>query len=72
MKAEQKQPTPAFIPVILTLESQEEIDKLFALFNYMPISDVLRLTDWYCKLQPFISKNIDELHTQLCDGLKRK
>ncbi len=32
-KAEQKHPTPAFNPVVLTLETQDEVDAIYAAMN---------------------------------------
>lgn len=37
----------AFKPVHIVLESQEEVDKMFALFNHGPISNALQLGDLY-------------------------
>lgn len=39
MKVEQ---TKSFTPVVITLESQEEVDALFAVLNYTPISDAIK------------------------------
>lgn len=43
MYAHQKQVTPKFQPVSLVLETQEQVDALFAVFNYAPLSDLLEL-----------------------------
>jgi uncharacterized protein YpbB len=42
MKAEKKE---RFMPVILTLETQEEVDKIFALMNHKDLADAVELGD---------------------------
>lgn len=69
MKAEK--PTPTFIPVMLTLESQDEVDAIFSLLNVKRIVDAVNLTtSAYKVLQPFVSSERDSLHVNLCKILK--
>lgn len=42
MKVEQIEPKPSFKPVVITLESQEEVDALYGAFNYSPLWSILR------------------------------
>ena len=54
-----------FQPLVITLESQEEIDELFAVFNYTPInSGFLALKGGYKLLQLYASSDY-EVFTRL-------
>ena len=56
MKAERAEPKQEFVPVIVTLKSQEEVDALFTVTNHMAIIRGLRVIDsWYDILRPFTS-----------------
>lgn len=71
MKAERVEPKQEFVPVIVTLESQAEVDALFAVVNYGKITDVLPAIDrWWSKLAPFKSKNYCSLWDKLDQRLK--
>ena len=43
MKVEQVEPKVRFKPVVITLETQNEVDELFMLFNYSPITSYTSL-----------------------------
>ena len=56
MKAERTEPVQKFVPVIVTLESQEEVDSLYIISNYATINRILPALNGWCKqLGPFAS-----------------
>jgi len=69
MKAERIEPKQEFVPVIVTLESQEEVDALYAVIDHTTISSILPVFyGWQSKLEPYRSleyrkswKKLDEL-----------
>ena len=71
MKAERQNP---FVPVVLTLESQEEVDSVFVLFNHTRITKVLPgLVGAREALSPFVPNEDGYLdkHCALCKIIKR-
>lgn len=68
MKATRKE--QPFNPVILTLESQEEVDKLFAVFNFVPIADLLGFN--YKVLNDFRTGGYVNYHGKLQKLIPRK
>lgn len=66
MKVERKN---NFEPVLLILETQEEVNKVFALFNHSIIIDALQIPDWWEELEHFstdnYSKHFKALNTNL-------
>ena len=66
MKATRIEPEQKFVPVIVTLESQEEVDSLFVVGNDVRICNVLPALDRvYNLLKPFASEH----YHILCDEL---
>jgi len=56
MKAERIGLKQEFVPVIVTLENQEEVDALHTIANHIAIVNPLPvLNDWFIILRPFTS-----------------
>lgn len=69
MKVEQVQPKPQFRPIVITLETQEEVDALFTVVNHIKIITVLpALDNWFEKLKKFGSN--DKTWTKFCKIFK--
>ena len=70
MKAERAERKQEFVPVIVTLESQEEVDSLYAVTNHMRVTDALpALSHWWSELTPFSSHCRNKLWQRLADKL---
>ena len=57
-----------FEPVIVTLETQDEVDKLLAILIYSPIVETLDIVDWWESLKDYSSDNYDMFHSKLGDA----
>ena len=66
MKARRAELKQEFVPVIVTLESQEEMDSLYAMGNHTVIGSALPALDrWYRQLSPFVTDNQQQLWDRL-------
>jgi hypothetical protein len=70
MRVEKQAVKPAFEPVAIILETQEEVDKLYAVLNYAPITDAVRMDNWRVELFPHRSEASHELWLRLRDALR--
>ena len=71
MKAKRAEPKQEFVPVIVTLESQEEVDAFFCLCNHGGITRVYpALNGWWSSLTPFRSRHYSALFDKLINILK--
>jgi hypothetical protein len=71
MKAHREEIVPSFKPVTLILESQEEVDGLYAFFNH-GISDVVGFGDDSFKvLKPFRSDKGEDMHEEIQAYIRR-
>lgn len=60
---------PEFIPVTLTLETQHEVDAVFALLNHTTLSTAVCLPDAFKVLSPY-KDDYYHLHQKLCANLE--
>lgn len=61
MKAKRQRKKNRFTPLVLTLESQEEIDAIFMLVNSMNICEVFPVLDnWFSELDKYADYDHDE------------
>lgn len=68
MKIEQEK---SFKPVVITLETQEEVDKIFAMFNHVTLSETLEFDlNWTDMLELFSSDEYKEYHRRLTNIIK--
>lgn len=69
MKAEKQE--PKFSPVVITLESQEEVDWMFCLLNHSWLTDDTPLEDGQSALEAF-APNYVPAFRRLCDKIEAK
>jgi len=60
MKVERIKPEAEFVPVVVTLETQEEVDKLFALLDHCTVNRELGTKDWWKLLEKYKSKGYEK------------
>ena len=66
MKSFREQPKKEFVPIHLVLETQEEVDKIYALFNHTDLANTLCMSSWYEQLNQFIDRTeADKYHKLL-------
>lgn len=69
MHAFQPEPEEKFKPVHLVLDSQEEVDKVFALFNHSGLAESLGMFQWYSTLAPYGSRISASRYHSIIQGL---
>jgi len=57
MKVERIKPEVEFVPVVVTLETQEEVDKLFALLDHTTVNRELDIKGWWKLLDGYKSSD---------------
>lgn len=66
MKAKREKTKLKFVPVIVILESQKEVDALYAIVNHTTLNTTISaLQGWQSKLQDFRSIAYESLHSKL-------
>jgi hypothetical protein len=59
-----------FVPVVVTLETQDEVDKLFAVVNFIPIARIVDDDDKLFNLREGMESNgYSKYHKQLSELL---
>lgn len=55
----------AFVPVEFTLETQEEVNALYALFHFGSLTSVVSLTSAYLTLAPYKTKEWSQFYNKI-------
>lgn len=63
-----KQIKHEFVPIVITIETQEELNKLFALYNYCPLVRDLDLGSVSRQLTEFKTGAYQKYHDILCQN----
>jgi len=68
-----------FEPVCIELQSQEEVDAVYSIFNFSPITEAFsahamgeQLSSLHRKLEKFRTENYNTFHTMLDKYIERK
>ena len=65
MKATREKIKPPFTPVVITLETQEEVDQFYTMVNTSQITQVLNINNWYEKVEDYASDKVGKMHADL-------
>lgn len=61
-----------FAPVFIALITQEEVDKMFSIFNFSPISKAVEWPEMYQQLYLYKTENYEHWHHKLDKGYKMR
>lgn len=70
MKIETKE--PKFEPVTITLETQEEVSKMFAIFNHQTLSNALEFYNHYKSFTSICVKDYTKWHNVIESLISKK
>ena len=70
MKVNQIEPERPFKPICITLESQEDVDKVYAILDHSSIVRAFNIENWYKQLRPFRTGAYTKYHSKLMSMLR--